>query len=182
MVVVGVLGSLGAGKSSLTMRYFQDVFMEEYDPTIEDYYTKQISHNKILYQLNILDMGGGEDISACRDNILQKSEGSLLVYSITNLSTFEYIEAHFQRQIVRNKLLEKAYTIFLVGCKCDLEHRRKVSLQEGKELASKYGWAFYETSALLGHNTSDVFVDMVASIIEKRCEKSKRKSSSCIMF
>ena len=178
-----MLGSWGAGKSSLTIRYSQNVFMEEYDPTIEDYYTKQISHNKILYHLNILDMAGGEDISACRDNILEKSEGSLLVYSITNRGTFEDIEAHFQMQIVRNKLLEKAYTIFLVGCKCDLEHERKVSLQEGKELASKYGWAFYETSALLGHNTSRVFVDMVASIIEKRCgDPKKNKKSSCIMF
>ena len=35
-----VLGSGGVGKSALTVQFIQGVFVEKYDPTIEDCYRK----------------------------------------------------------------------------------------------------------------------------------------------
>ena len=40
---LAMLGSGGVGKSSLTVRYVQQVFVEDYDPTIEDSYRKMVS-------------------------------------------------------------------------------------------------------------------------------------------
>ncbi|XP_013399852.1 circularly permutated Ras protein 1-like [Lingula anatina] len=40
---VVVLGSGGVGKSSLTVRYTTDMFVESYDPTIEDSYRKMVN-------------------------------------------------------------------------------------------------------------------------------------------
>ena len=37
-----ILGAGGVGKSALTMRLVQGVFVEKYDPTIEDFYRHQI--------------------------------------------------------------------------------------------------------------------------------------------
>ena len=37
-----MLGSGGVGKSSVTLRFTQDAFFEDYDPTIEDSYRKMI--------------------------------------------------------------------------------------------------------------------------------------------
>ena len=38
---VAVVGARGVGKSALTIRFVSNHFVQEYDPTIEDYYTKQ---------------------------------------------------------------------------------------------------------------------------------------------
>jgi len=37
-----VLGSGGVGKSALTVQFVQNIFVEKYDPTIEDSYRKQV--------------------------------------------------------------------------------------------------------------------------------------------
>lgn len=37
-----MLGSGGVGKSSITVRYVSDTFVDSYDPTIEDSYRKHV--------------------------------------------------------------------------------------------------------------------------------------------
>ena len=39
---VVVLGSGGVGKSALTVQFVSNTFIEKYDPTIEDFYRKEI--------------------------------------------------------------------------------------------------------------------------------------------
>lgn len=40
-IKICVLGDGNVGKSALTIRYFQDQFVEDWDPTIEDLYTRK---------------------------------------------------------------------------------------------------------------------------------------------
>ena len=37
-----VLGAGGVGKSAITLRFLNDSFVDDYDPTIEDNYVKQV--------------------------------------------------------------------------------------------------------------------------------------------
>jgi Ras-related protein Rap-1A/Ras-related protein Rap-1B len=53
-VKVVVLGSGGVGKSAITVQFVQGIFVEKYDPTIEDSYRKLVEVDGAQYMLEIL--------------------------------------------------------------------------------------------------------------------------------
>ena len=46
-----VVGAGGVGKSALTIQLIQNHFVDEYDPTIEDSYRKQVPNTKKIIEL-----------------------------------------------------------------------------------------------------------------------------------
>jgi len=112
--------------------------------------------------LDVLDTAGQEEYSAMREQYMRTGEGFLLVYSITSRESFEEITT-FQQQILRVK--DKDYfPMVVVGNKCDLEHERKVTYNEGKSLAESFGCKFLETSAKTTMNVEKAFYDTVREI------------------
>ena len=59
----------------------------------------------------------------------------------------------------------------LIGNKCDLEKERKVSKEEGENLAQKYGIPFYETSAKTGANVQEAFTESLKNLSVKDIPK-----------
>nr|CAI5832722.1 unnamed protein product [Callosobruchus analis] len=98
-----VLGSGGVGKSALTVQFVQGIFVEKYDPTIEDSYRKQVEVDGQQCMLEILDTAGTEQFTAMRDLYMKNGQGFILVYSITAQSTFNDLQ-DLREQILRVKL------------------------------------------------------------------------------
>lgn len=85
----------------------QSIFLDKYDPTIEDSYRKQVEVDGTPVTLEILDTAGTEQFTAMRDLYMKNGHGFLLVYSITSLATFhDLIEMKEQISRIRDK--EKA--------------------------------------------------------------------------
>ena len=97
-----IVGGGGVGKSALTIQLIQNHFIDEYDPTIEDSYRKQVTIDDETCLLDILDTAGQEEYSAMRDQYMRTGQGFLCVYSITNKGSFDEI-ASFREQILRVK-------------------------------------------------------------------------------
>merc|ERR1712098_626041 len=97
-----VLGSGGVGKSAITVQFVQGVFVEKYDPTIEDSYRKNVEVDGKQYLLEILDTAGTEQFTAMRDLYMKDGQGFVLVYSITAQSTFNDLQ-DLKEQILRVK-------------------------------------------------------------------------------
>lgn len=158
-----VLGSGGVGKSALTVQFVQGIFVEKYDPTIEDSYRKQAEVDGQQCMLEILDTAGTEQFTAMRDLYMKNGQGFILVYSITAQSTFNDIQ-DLREQILRVKDCEDVPMV-LVGNKCDLEDERVVGKDQGLSLARQFGnCTFMETSAKAKIGVNDVFFDLIRQI------------------
>uniref|UniRef100_A0A671FB46 HRas proto-oncogene, GTPase n=1 Tax=Rhinolophus ferrumequinum TaxID=59479 RepID=A0A671FB46_RHIFE len=92
-----VVGTGNVGKSALTIQFFQNHFVEEYDPTIEDSYRKQVVIDGETCLLDILDTAGQEEYSAMRAQYMRTGEGFLCVFAINNTKSFEDIHQYRQQ-------------------------------------------------------------------------------------
>merc|ERR1711983_648850 len=86
-----VVGGGGVGKSAITIQFIQSYFVTDYDPTIEDSYTKQCVIDDSVAKLDILDTAGQEEFSAMREQYMRSGEGFLLVFSLADRTSFEEI-------------------------------------------------------------------------------------------
>lgn len=175
-----VVGAGGVGKSCLTIQFVQSHFVEEYDPTIEDSYRKQVVIDEGSCLLDILDTAGQEEYSAMRDQYIRSGQGFIVVYSVTSRASFQEVQ-DFRVRILR-AVDSITIPMVLVGNKSDLEELRQVSSEEGVSLGREWSIPFFETSAKLRLNIEMVFFELVREIrrgdVPRELRTKKRLSLS----
>lgn len=176
----------GVGKSALTIQLIQNHFVDEYDPTIEDSYRKQVVIDGETCLLDILDTAGQEEYSAMRDQYMRTGEGFLCVFAIDNMKSFEDIES-YRGQIRRVKDADDIPMI-LVGNKIDLP-RREVDQKLATAYARNHNMAYIETSAKTRQGVDDAFYTLVREIrrwkefkSDEQSTKKKKKKKPCRLF
>ncbi|XP_037378598.1 ras-related protein R-Ras2 isoform X1 [Talpa occidentalis] len=186
-----VVGGGGVGKSALTIQFIQSYFVTDYDPTIEDSYTKQCVIDDRAARLDILDTAGQEEFGAMREQYMRTGEGFLLVFSVTDRGSFEEIYK-FQRQILRVKDRDE-FPMILIGNKADLDHQRQITQEEGQQLARQLKVTYMEASAKIRMNVDQAFHELVRVIRkfqEQECPPSPEptrkekdnKGCHCVIF
>eukprot|EP00485_Elphidium_margaritaceum_P002340 CAMPEP_0202687444 /NCGR_PEP_ID=MMETSP1385-20130828/3125_1 /ASSEMBLY_ACC=CAM_ASM_000861 /TAXON_ID=933848 /ORGANISM="Elphidium margaritaceum" /LENGTH=202 /DNA_ID=CAMNT_0049342235 /DNA_START=29 /DNA_END=637 /DNA_ORIENTATION=- len=158
-----VVGAGAVGKSSLTIRYVVGDFFEHYDPTIEDYYRKLVEVDKKSAYLDILDTAGQSEFISMQEAFYRQGKGFLIVYSIDSLNSFMYAK-ELKEKIKDARYDDDKFAVVLCGNKCDLEHKRQVSKQQGTALAKEWNCCFHETSAKDQINNGKVFEELVREI------------------
>uniref|UniRef100_A0A915C6E9 small monomeric GTPase n=1 Tax=Parascaris univalens TaxID=6257 RepID=A0A915C6E9_PARUN len=174
---VVVLGSGGVGKSALTVQFVSNTFIEKYDPTIEDFYRKEIEVDGQPCVLEILDTAGTEQFASMRDLYIKNGQGFVVVYSITSQQTFHDIKT-MRDQIVRVKGTDQV-PILLVGNKCDLIHQRQVRSEDGLALAEYWSCPFTECSAKNAHNVNTVFAEIVREMNYVQNTRARQRQGCC---
>uniref|UniRef100_A0A0N5AVZ7 small monomeric GTPase n=1 Tax=Syphacia muris TaxID=451379 RepID=A0A0N5AVZ7_9BILA len=177
---VVVLGSGGVGKSALTVQFVSNTFIEKYDPTIEDFYRKEIEVDGQPCVLEILDTAGTEQFASMRDLYIKNGQGFVVVYAITSQQTFYDIKT-MRDQIIRVKGTDQV-PILLVGNKCDLVHQRQVRSEEGLALAEYWSCPFAECSAKNAHNVNTVFAEIVREMNYIQSNRAKQGRDCCTLI
>ncbi|EAA13245.4 ras-related protein Rap-2a [Anopheles maculipalpis] len=173
---VVVLGSGGVGKSALTVQFVSGCFIEKYDPTIEDFYRKEIEVDNSPCVLEILDTAGTEQFASMRDLYIKNGHGFIVMYSLTNHQTFQDIAS--MRNVISRVKGSQPAPILLVANKLDLDCQREVSTAEGNALAEQWDCPFIEASAKDRINVNEVFATVVREM-NMTSEKRQKKSYCC---
>ena len=170
-----IVGDLSSGKTNIVTQYISHKFVQDSQPTIGvEMFNKDFQINEDKVSAQIWDTAGQEKYNALTSSYYKGAKGALVVYDITQESTFLKVE-QFVKDL-REKSDKNVYMI-LVGNKIDLEENRKVSKEEGKILADKLKMGFFEVSAKNGTGIEDLFKNLIDNVYEKNNREFKSMAS-----
>ena len=121
-------------------------------------------------KLQIWDTAGQERFKNITASYYRGGNGVLVVYDITDRESFDNLNSWL---IEIEKNANKNVYKLLIGNKCDLEDKRKVTYQEGKDFAESNGMKFMETSAKTASKVQEAFELLTNEIIKANINKEK---------
>lgn len=181
---IAIMGYRSVGKSCLTIQYVDKLFVESYDPSIENIFTKRARMRGQDYCLKLVDTAGQDEYSIFPSLYAIDIHGYCLVYSIDSQKSFEVV------RIIYDKLTELTskvhIPIVLVGNKMDLAKERVVPYEEGKKLANYMKASFMEVSAKQNSLVDELFQNLIAQIEQVNNELNHdnhvERPSKCIVI
>ncbi|CAM6103199.1 unnamed protein product [Calypogeia fissa] len=154
-----LLGDMGAGKSSLVMRFVKGQFFDYQESTVgAAFVTQTLAVNETTVKFEIWDTAGQERYHSLAPMYYRGAAAAIVVYDMTNPDSFIRAKKwvnELQRQGSNPNLV-----IALAGNKADLSRRRKVQPEEGQAYADEYELFFMETSAKTSHNVNELFYEI----------------------
>jgi len=164
-----MVGDSSCGKTSLVLRFDQNVFSTKFVTTIGvDYRDKMVKIEGAPMRLQLWDTAGQERFRSLTSNFFGRADGFVLCYDISNRPSFDHVVG-WMRDIKTRAPPD--CDIVLCGNKSDLESDRVVQVNEGQELADEYGVQFFETSALTGSNVEGMFTALATTIKRTRIDE-----------
>jgi len=162
---IAIVGSRSVGKSSLTVRFVEGVFVEIYYPTIENTFNRIIKYKGQDFATEIVDTAGQDEYSILNSKHFIGIHGYMIVYSVASRQSFDMV------RVIRDKILNQLgadwVPLVIVGNKSDLKSDlRQVSFEEGRKIGEEFNCAWTEASARQNDNVVKAF-DLVIGEVEK---------------
>ena len=171
-----LLGNSNVGKSSLFLRFVDDIWNDTFVPTIGvDFKIKTFDIDEKRIKMQIWDTAGQERFKNIIASYYRGAHGILLIYDVTDKDSFKNL-SNWLIEIEKNS--SKNVLKVLIGNKTDLEEKRVISYNQAKEFADSYGLKYIETSAKKNLNVNEAFETLGRELIiaseEKKITKQKQ--------
>ncbi|GAA5854451.1 hypothetical protein JCM5353_008086 [Sporobolomyces roseus] len=173
-------GDGGVGKSSITMALLRRDFSEEWDPTVEDSYSTQLSLDGKEYAIEIIDTAGQEEYRGLwAETSAREGDGFILTYAIDSSDSFDLLP-DFLHTLRKAKSPEDnptpamtpentPFPFICIANKCDKAATdRVVSAQQGLAFARSAGGLFTEVSAKQRVNIDSFFSTLVRAVARSK--------------
>lgn len=160
-----LVGNKKVGKTSISNRFVENTFSENYETSTEVKYKRKnvaINATQDIAQLHIWDTLGQERFKALAPIFFRRSIAALLVYDVCDRDSFLALESWHQ-QIKDNA--EENIVVILVGNKVD-KPDKVISSDMGAEYAREKGFGFMEVSAKEDINIKSAFSTLVSNIFQ----------------
>jgi len=186
-----LLGEAAVGKSSLVLRFVNNEFSENKEPTIGAAFLTQkcrLEDNKVI-KFEIWDTAGQERFHSLAPMYYRNAQAAVVVYDVTKAASLDKAKSwvkELQRQANPN------IVIALAGNKIDLVEPqedsevlsnifREVPTEEAKAYALEAGLLFFETSAKKGEGVVNVFTEIAKKIPVEHIMSANRSGSRNIL-
>lgn len=164
LVKILILGDSNVGKTNFLLRFTENNFMENHITTIGfDYKSSILEIDGKKIKLQVWDTAGQERFMSVTKNLLLKVQGVIIMYDITNFSSFENTKKWI------SSIKENTFSnmpIILIGNKCDLEANRQVPFSNLKDYAEELRIEFFEGSAKEDVNVINSFQSLAKLILK----------------
>ena len=158
-----LLGNSNVGKSSLFLRFVDDIWNDTFVPTIGvDFKIKTFDIDEKKIKMQIWDTAGQERFKNIIASYYRGAHGILLIYDVTDKDSFKNL-SNWIIEIEKNA--NKNVLKLLIGNKTDLEDKRVITYNQGKEFADGYGLKYIETSAKKNLNVNEAFETLGRELI-----------------
>ncbi|KAG0561281.1 hypothetical protein KC19_9G051400 [Ceratodon purpureus] len=161
-----LLGDGRVGKTSLTLRYVNNVFSEKQTATIQaSYLTKRVTVEGQVVNLCIWDTAGQERFHALGPIYYRDADAALLVYDLLDKDSFDRVQS-WVREL--KKMASKNIVLAIAGNKSDMDKLRQVNMQESEAYAETIGATHFVTSAKLNTGIEEAFLDIARRVLQQR--------------
>jgi len=161
-----LVGNYKVGKTSLIMRFVENLFQESYHSTIGVEISKkdmELSEDTII-NFAIWDIGGQiTQMAPYRRRFYEGAQSALIIIDRTRPDNLKSIDI-WHNEI--KKYVGTDVDIILVGNKSDLIDNIGISEDEIKDIADKKSFHYILTSAKTGENVHDAFLYIAYKFIE----------------
>ncbi|KAJ8511534.1 hypothetical protein OPV22_001968 [Ensete ventricosum] len=161
-----LLGDGRVGKTSLVLRYVNNVFSEKQEATVQAFYLKKhLVIEGVPVTLSIWDTAGQERFHALGPIYYRDADAALLVYDITDNDTFLRVRKWVKEL---QQMASKDIIMAIAANKSDLVRSRKYDIQEAESYAATIGSKIFVTSAKSGTGVDEVFIDITTRLLQKK--------------
>ncbi|CAL4892917.1 unnamed protein product [Urochloa decumbens] len=158
-----LLGDGRVGKTSLVLRYVNNVFSDKQEATVQaSYLTKRLVVEVFLC---LQDTAGQEKFHALGPIYYRDADAALLVYDITDSDTFLRVTKWVKEL---KQMASKDIVMAIAANKSDLVRLKNIDTQDAVSYAESIGASLFVTSAKAGTGIDNVFSDIAKRLLEKR--------------
>jgi Ras-related protein Rab-1A len=140
-----MIGSSGVGKSSILERYTSNIFYNHFITTIGvDYKIKNMSLDNYNIKLQLWDTASQERFRCITTSYYRNSHIIIVCFDITDTYSFNELDFWIEDA---TKNISEPIIMAICGTKVDLEKKRVISYDEGKNYANYKNLPYFEISS-----------------------------------
>ncbi|XP_014031462.1 ras-related and estrogen-regulated growth inhibitor-like protein [Salmo salar] len=185
-IKLALLGSEGAGKSAVLVRFLTKRFIGEYASNSNSLYRKRLSIEGRLLHLEVFDPCSQSGESKCiLEEPVEWADGFIVVYNISDRTSFLNAQnilcqiKEARGESCKGEMDKMDIPICLVGNKQDLCHARQVFEEEGCALAQEHRCHFQEVSAAEDYlEISNLFTKLIRHVMDHLKYRADRRRYS----
>jgi len=159
-----IIGDAGVGKSSILVRFADNIFTPSYITTIGvDFKIRTIELNGKKIKLQIWDTAGQERFRTITATYYRGANGVLFVFDVTEPQTFLNVKKWLSEITTHCDEVPRV----LVGNKVDAPNR-VVDQKDAEQYASQQNIKYFETSAKSNIGVEDMFTEITRQALDQK--------------